>query len=141
MLIHRPWNIDLLALAQDVIERDRDKPRRRLRQETSNRGKLVARTVSSVRGQYLTQTLLRPGALGIALAWFKPDAALGAQIMCLEPAAQARQIVRVERGKRLGGIPLRRAEAAIILALEQYHQISPEPPARQRVAKTLRYRA
>ena len=91
--------------------------------------------------EYLPQALLRPGARVIAFARIKPDAALGAQIMRLEPTAQAGQIVRVERGERLSGIPLRRAEAAIVLALEQHHQVAPEPPARQRVAKALGHRA
>src|SRR5207237_3150834 len=91
--------------------------------------------------QQLPQTALRPGARLVALARVKPEAALDAQVMALEPAGKTRQIVRVERRHGFRRITFRRTKAAIVPALEQHHAIGPEAPARQGLAETLRHGA
>src|SRR5262249_13342278 len=94
-----------------------------------------------VRRERFPQTLPCPVARVVTLARIKAKTSLGAQIVPLEPAAQARHVVRAEGSNRLLRIGLRPAEAAIVPALEQHHAIAPEAPAHHRLAKALWHRA
>src|SRR5262249_57732060 len=97
MLIDGAGNVDLFERAEDILERDHSKARRRLREERGNGEQLV--TISEIIprafAQDQAQALLPPGARLVRLARIDPKPALGAPVMRLEPAAQATQTVRL----------------------------------------------
>src|SRR6185437_16964330 len=95
-------------------------------EESRDGGEIVRRVPLPTRTQHLGELLPRPVARVGVLAGIDTEPALDVEIVVLAPAAETRQVVRVEGGERAGGIGLRRLEAGVIaLALEQHDAVSP----------------